>query len=83
MTVEELTKLLNDSADKVHEALDVPDMDEVLSQIATWVHIQQEGYAASDVRHMMHECVALIGTLTYARNALSDMLPGLKDDDDV
>ena len=72
MTVEELRGLLNDSADKVSEARDVPPLDELLSQIATWMHIDQPGFAASDVRHMIHERKALIGTLLNVREALGD-----------
>jgi hypothetical protein len=81
MTVDELTKLLCDHADEVQEAREVPDdLDTLLRLIAEWMHISEEGFAASDVRHMILECRVLIATLAGVRNALAEMLPGLADD---
>jgi hypothetical protein len=49
MTVKELTKLLENAADHAHRANQVPDMTDVLRHLAEFIHIDQKGFAKSDL----------------------------------
>jgi hypothetical protein len=80
MTVDDLYKLLSDSADATVEARECPDMDGVLRSIAEWVHIDQKGFARSDLVHMQLECRALIGLLSGTHSALADLASRATDD---
>jgi hypothetical protein len=68
MTADGFTTLLCEAANKVPQVNGVPeDLDDPLRQIAAWVHIDQEGFAASDVRHMILELEVIAATLQRAR----------------
>ena len=80
MTVDELHKVLSDNADATLEARECPYMYDVLRHIAEWIHIDQPGFAKSDLALMQIECQALIGTLLRTRYTLDGMEAEAQDD---
>jgi hypothetical protein len=80
MTVRELYKVLCDGADATIEAIECPEMDEVLHQLATWIHISDKGFAKSGPIRMRLECRALIGTLIHTADVLHDLQRDVRDD---
>ena len=80
MTIDELTTLLTRASHTVPGHLEVPEnLNDLLRQIAEWMHIDQKGFAASDIRHMILEMEVLSATLQRARLGLLDVLDTVKD----
>ena len=83
MTQDELESLLNRSLDAITDAHEVPDdTDAMLAEIARWMHIDQDGFARSDLVHMQLECQVLIDMLVSVRRSLADFARHAKDDDE-
>lgn len=80
MTVVELEELLTEQIDRVPQIGDVPpDVEEMIGAIAKWMHIDQEGFAKSDLIHMRLEARVLIDMLRGAYDALGDLAEHAKD----